>query len=62
MGFVVDAVSDVLNAQSSEINKAPVFGGYIPAEMIEGLVNVDSNVVTILVTEQLLTLEEDDEQ
>jgi len=59
---VVDAVSDVLNAQSSEINKAPVFGGYIPAEMIEGLVNVDSNVVTILVTEQLLTLEEDDEQ
>lgn len=60
MGFVVDAVSDVLNAQSSEIKKASVFGGYIPSEMIEGSVNVENNVVTILSTEQLLTLEEDD--
>jgi len=59
MGFVVDAVSDVLNAQSSEITKAPLFGGIIPAEMIEGLINVGSNVVTILAIEQLLALEED---
>lgn len=61
MGFVVDAVSDVLNAQSNDIKKAPPFGGYIPSEMIEGLVNVEDNVVTILVTEQLLTLEEEDD-
>ena len=61
MGFVVDAVSDVLNAESSEIKKAPAFGGNIPTEMVEGIVNVDDNVVTILATAQLLTLEDEED-
>lgn len=59
MGFVVDAVSDVLNADPSDIKKAPAFGGNIEPQMIEGLVNVEHEVVTILSTKQLLTLEED---
>lgn len=48
IGFVVDAVSDVLNADESEIKQAPAFGGCIPQHYIEGLVNVGDNVVTIL--------------
>lgn len=58
MGFVVDAVSDVLNADAKAIKKAPAFGGNIPFDMVEGLVNVEQDVVTILVTSQLLTLED----
>ena len=59
MGFVVDAVSDVLNVDEKEIKKSPEFGGGLPYEMVAGLVNVNDDVVTILVTEQLLTLEDD---
>ena len=59
MGFVVDAVSDVLNAERSQIKSAPAFGINIPSVMIEGLVNVNDTVVTILASEQLLNLEEE---
>ena len=48
IGFVVDAVSDVLNAEESEIKDAPAYGGSIPPEYIVGLVNLELNVVTIL--------------
>lgn len=59
MGFVVDAVSDVLNVEAGDIKKAPSFGGTIPSNMVEGLVNVGDNVVTVISIEQLLTLEDD---
>jgi len=58
MGFV-DAVSDVLNVEGGDMKKAPNFGGTLPIDMVEGLVNVGENVVTIISTEQLLTLEDD---
>lgn len=61
MGFVVDAVSDVLNAEESDIKKAPAFGGNLSHEFVDGLVNVGDNVVTLLNTEMLLTLEENDD-
>lgn len=59
MGFVVDAVSDVLSAEREDIKPAPAFGTSIATATIEGLVNVNDNVVTILSTEQLLTLEDE---
>ncbi len=58
MGFVVDAVSDVLSTEKENIKAAPAFGNNIPAEIIEGLVNVDDSVVTLLSTDQLLSLED----
>ncbi|MEE8056575.1 MAG: chemotaxis protein CheW [Pseudomonadales bacterium] len=58
IGFVVDAVSDVLNAEESDIKKSPSFGNAIPLHYIRGLVNVDKNVVTLLNIEYLMTLEE----
>lgn len=53
MGYVVDAVSDVLDAEESDIKKAQDFGGNVPVSFIKGLVNVDDDVVTILNTESL---------
>lgn len=57
IGFVVDAVSDVLNAESNEIKPAPSFGGCVPQRYIEGLVNVGDNVVTILNVSALQQIE-----
>lgn len=61
MGFVVDAVSDVLNAEEKDIKKAPVFGGNLSQEFVEGLVNVGENVVTLLNVESLLNIDESEE-
>lgn len=60
MGFVVDAVSDVLNVESEDIKPAPHFGGCVPPQYIEGLINADSNVVTLLNVANLQLLEKDD--
>lgn len=57
IGFVVDAVSDVLNAEQSDIKKAPSFGGSMPQHYVEGLINVGDNVVTLLSVLALQTIE-----
>ncbi len=59
MGFVVDAVSDVLNAESEDIKIAPSFGGLIEPNYIQGLVNVGADVVTLLSVDQLVQLDEE---
>ncbi|WP_448214265.1 chemotaxis protein CheW [Colwellia sp. MEBiC06753] len=57
IGFVVDAVSDVLNAEDSEIKAAPALGGVIPQHYVNGLVNVGAGVVTLLNVEALQQIE-----
>ena len=57
MGFVVDAVSDVLNTQENDIKAAPAFGGSLAQHYIEGIVNVAENVVTLLDVTALQTIE-----
>ncbi|NQZ79767.1 MAG: purine-binding chemotaxis protein CheW [Colwellia sp.] len=57
IGFVVDAVSDVLNADEKEIKTAPSFGGFVPEHYVNGLVNVGEGVVTLLNVEALQTIE-----
>lgn len=57
IGFVVDAVSDVLNAEDSEIKNSPAFGGCVPPQYISGLVNVGDKVVTLLRAEALQVIE-----
>ncbi len=57
IGFIVDAVSDVLNADESEIKSAPAFGGCVPQHYIDGLVNVGDNVVTLLNIKALQQIE-----
>lgn len=61
MGFVVDAVSDVLNADEKDIKKPPSFGGNLDQSFVDGLVNVGKNVVTLLNVEALITFEESDD-
>lgn len=58
MGFVVDAVSDVLNAEEEDIKQPSAFSGNIDNLYIEGLVNAGDNVVTLLSVDQLLTIDE----
>jgi len=57
IGFVVDAVSDVLNVEANEIKPAPVFGGCVPQSYLDGLVNVAEKVVTILNVKTLQAVE-----
>lgn len=57
IGFVVDAVSDVLDVHEDDIKPEPLLGGCIPKEYIKGLVNVDEGVVTLLRVEELHTIE-----
>jgi len=57
IGFVVDAVSDVLNAEVDDIKNAPAFGGCVPQNYVEGLVNVGDNVVTLLNVKALQEIE-----
>jgi len=48
MGFVVDAVSDVIDVEDTDIKTDSGFVGSIPQENIQGLVNVNDSVVTVL--------------
>jgi purine-binding chemotaxis protein CheW len=57
IGFVVDAVSDVLNVEANEIKPAPAFGGCVPQNHLDGLVNVGENVVTLLNVNTLQEIE-----
>ena len=57
MGFVVDAVSDVLNAQEDDIKATPAFGGTLAQHYIAGMVNVGENVVTLLDVTALQVIE-----
>lgn len=57
IGFIVDAVSDVLDVDGKDIKLEPVLGGCIPKEYIRGLVNVEEDVVTLLRVEELYTID-----
>jgi len=58
IGFVVDAVSDVLNAEQHDIKPTPAFGGCVGHQYIVGLLNNGSNVVTLLNVSALQNLEQ----
>lgn len=57
IGFVVDAVSEVLNVEEKEIKNAPAFGGCVPQAYVLGIVNFGANVVTLLNIETLQHIE-----
>ena len=48
IGFVVDAVSDVLNVDKEDIKPGLAFGGSLEQQYIEGLINNENKVVTVL--------------
>lgn len=57
MGFVVDAVSDVLDVEGSKIKKAPSIAGSIDTKFIKGCVNLGREVVTLLDVHHMIRLD-----
>jgi purine-binding chemotaxis protein CheW len=58
IGVVVDAVSEVLEIPSEEIEPAPAFGAKIRADFIEGMGKVDGRFVIILNVNKVLSVDE----
>lgn len=57
VGFIVDAVSDVLDVLDADMQPAPESSGTVPENYISGLVNTEEHVVTVLDIEHLLLME-----
>jgi len=53
-GIVVDAVSDVLNAEKSMIRKTPEFGDRINTDFLSGLADSDGQMVMLFDAEEFL--------
>ncbi len=58
VGFIVDAVSDVLDVNIRDIRSSPDFDGTVPVNYIYGLVNTNDSVVTMLDVSKLLAVDE----
>jgi len=60
MGIVVDAMSDVLFISKDDVRNSPEFGGQVDAEYIDGLTTIDGDVVSLLNTKALLSIDDID--
>lgn len=54
VGMVVDAISDVYNIASDEMQEAPDFGGVVSTEYIKALTNVEDKMVILLDVDLLI--------
>lgn len=57
IGLVVDAVSDVLNVEESDIDSPPDFGTAIDTSFINGIAKASDHLITLLDIEKLLDLD-----
>lgn len=58
IGVVVDAVSEVLEVSSADIEPAPAFGAKIRADFIDGMAKISGKFVIILNIQRVLSVEE----
>jgi len=58
MGIVVDAVSEVLNLKSSDIEQTPNLGGNLRAEYILGIGKMDGGIKILLDIDRVLNSQE----
>ncbi|MCK9387387.1 MAG: chemotaxis protein CheW [Sulfuritalea sp.] len=58
IGIVVDAVSEVLEVSSADIEPPPAFGAKIRADFIEGMGKIAGKFVIILDIQKVLSVEE----
>jgi len=58
IGIMVDAVSEVLEIQASEIEPPPSFGAKIRADFIAGMGKVAGKFVIILQIDRVLSVDE----
>ncbi len=61
MGVTVDAVSDVLDANSNGLVNAPDFGNRVATEFIAGLVSAGDKMVMLLDVDKLLNQDQESE-
>ena len=58
IGIVVDAVSEVLNIQESEIEETPAFGTQLNTDYILGMAKTEGGVKILLNIDKVLSIEE----
>lgn len=58
MGIVVDAVSEVLNVKSSDIEQTPNLGGNLRADYILGIGKMDGGIKILLDIDRILNTQE----
>jgi purine-binding chemotaxis protein CheW len=58
VGLIVDAVSKVLDVDTSTIERAPSFGGQINTDFIEGMGKCDDQFVIVLNVRKILTMDD----
>ena len=58
MGIVVDAVSEVLEIPTTEIEPPPAFGARVRIDFISGMGKVDGNFVVVLDVDRVLSVDE----
>jgi purine-binding chemotaxis protein CheW len=58
IGIVVDAVSEVLEVSSADIEPAPSFGAKIRADFIDGMGKIGGKFVIILSIQKVLSVDE----
>ncbi len=56
VGFIVDSVSDVLDIEQDSLQCSSSFDGTVAANYIDGIINAGDDVVTILDTNKLLSI------
>jgi purine-binding chemotaxis protein CheW len=56
IGMVVDAVSDVYNVTSEDVNTAPEVGGSVSLDFIKGLATVNEKMIILLDIDALINL------
>jgi purine-binding chemotaxis protein CheW len=58
MGMVVDAVNDVINLGTTDLEAPPPFGNRIRADFIQNVGRINDGFITILNLEQILSVKE----
>ena len=58
LGIMVDAVSEVLEVSSADIEPAPAFGAKIRADFIDGMAKIAGKFVIILDIQRVLSVDE----
>ena len=58
IGIVVDAVSDVIDVKTGDIQKAPDFGAKINTRFINGMLMIEKRMIVLLDVDKLLNPDE----
>ncbi len=58
LGFVVDAVTEVIDIDETQIEPPPTFGAKIDSKFIQGITNIAGDLFILLLGENVLSVEE----